>query len=1171
MINEQRALTTLDLTLKNAFETLNKFSVWASTPNADVTFNLLDAMPTLNSNGSGIFLKPIKVPSFNSITTTIFGPIGNTSSRTINWGLTFQANGNDWTFQNYSPAGNSSSPVATGKKSNLNVLVDSKFGNVNTKVKITNTNVQESGYSYSATYDAASSISFSDNTHNGVVYLSALTSSLKSPSLLLGADVTTGVASSTLSARLKGLTISNGSRNILQYSFVNNTGKNTIHLGSLNSTYDTTVMGGNVSILGYSGRSLALSVGSEYVHDLNLLSSIPSTKGYDISLAVPDNTTITSMIIGDVTSLDLAASNRFFLHSANDYIDSNDTDGDFVIGSTKKLQLNGGSSLVLASDSKVSIGIDTESGITEEIVVTKGMVTIPNLFISKKSNFSLSGLKHRSVLYPALSLEYIPLQKESTSIPKGYSSAVEYVVDIVNKINVNLDNVSEYDVTINDFSGTKKSYLVFYKDSRVYMYTSNASSGNNLEGAYSQSTLVTSIPSIIDSVEYPRVFSSDNYMYIIVIRINSIDIYYSSDSAIFTKLTSIANRGDYSYDLMKDFSMDITSKSSGIEDSIWMACSYDLDAASTFRAWSYNQDQGRSGTDIINVYNNCGVPVVTRNPNGFQGAFPSIRVDNPTGYGYQVNASAKIKSQSYINSLDGTTYAIIAVPVFYSDPNTVGSTSVVGTAYAKAVVHNNVVAFLDEGVYYTGGSIYYAPNYTKPYSGSGPGSYEQAGRIIDFMYPPNNTGEFTSYVNYDNLDSRTSYNKILSQSTTNKHLVYSYVSIKDTSIRLNSMVDIDTGNIYTQGNIPYNLDSPAGSTKIGYSRVLASDCYSRNNPTGIAYTIGQSEYLLTLNGGTGYVKGSYDINGSYVDYFNVGASILPASDYRFMYSNTVSGRNNYKLKTVSPIDEVDTSSIYSKDNELVAIVDMSSTSITCRDINDLLYKETSSTPIEVFSCSTSAMYVTLDGSVASNLSKGSYAGESYSTIIANIHIEPISYIAKNRNVDIDGVSFAGYTINRESNFNGYRLVLENNSRSGYKIPFYSKLKNSQISQSSYNTSKSNTAGSVDFEHNQNGIVYVVTTASYTYVIFLNSEDVFSYDGEFIIINDAHVVIKIENRYLDPNHGDFDSTVSIVNEFGNVVSIRCDYISGFRSGNTSIVNPASITTGLTEIGQSGGGC
>ena len=50
MINEQRALATLDLALKNAFETLDKYSLWVRTPEDSVTFNLVDAVPTLESN-----------------------------------------------------------------------------------------------------------------------------------------------------------------------------------------------------------------------------------------------------------------------------------------------------------------------------------------------------------------------------------------------------------------------------------------------------------------------------------------------------------------------------------------------------------------------------------------------------------------------------------------------------------------------------------------------------------------------------------------------------------------------------------------------------------------------------------------------------------------------------------------------------------------------------------------------------------------------------------------------------------------------------------------------------------------------------------------------------------------------------------------------------------------
>jgi hypothetical protein len=193
------------------------------------------------------------------------------------------------------------------------------------------------------------------------------------------------------------------------------------------------------------------------------------------------------------------------------------------------------------------------------------------------------------------------------------------------------------------------------------------------------------------------------------------------------------------------------------------------------------------------------------------------------------------------------------------------------------------------------------------------------------------------------------------------------------------------------------------------------------------------------------------------------------------------------------------------------------------------------------------------------------------TIIGNVHLEPISYVVKNRLLGVESRYLAGYNFEKTTlPLESYRLSFDNNGRSGYRIPFYSKLKTAQVIQSSYNTSRSTVAADFDFAYDPNVKIIVFPCDPFTYVLFVNDESIISADGSYITVNGEHAMIKFENKYLDPQDVAFDSSLSVTNEFGNVVSIRCDNASGYRAGMLKTAS-ASITYGLTEIAQSGGDC
>ena len=129
MLHEDRILKSIDLLTYNAREVLNKFSIWASTSDSDVIFDLFDALPSYTNNGTtgdGEYLKPLTVPSFSSISSGIFGTLGTTSTRDIYWNFDFVSNGVGWYFDEYvATTGNVAKSTTTPK---LHINVSSVYG-----------------------------------------------------------------------------------------------------------------------------------------------------------------------------------------------------------------------------------------------------------------------------------------------------------------------------------------------------------------------------------------------------------------------------------------------------------------------------------------------------------------------------------------------------------------------------------------------------------------------------------------------------------------------------------------------------------------------------------------------------------------------------------------------------------------------------------------------------------------------------------------------------------------------------------------------------------------------------------------------------------------------------------------------------------------------------------
>jgi hypothetical protein len=317
--------------------------------------------------------------------------------------------------------------------------------------------------------------------------------------------------------------------------------------------------------------------------------------------------------------------------------------------------------------------------------------------------------------------------------------------------------------------------------------------------------------------------------------------------------------------------------------------------------------------------------------------------------------------------------------------------------------------------------------------------------------------------------------------------------------------------------------------------------------------------------------------GSFVDYLNIGASPFESTDNRFLLSNSISGENFYVLNADSLVpDGASSDIIVDKSDYVHAIIDYSTNvKFNERDPDVVDKKSNSNSPIEVivgYAAGTSGTKLTYNTTYFDRKESDSARGSAgNANIFANIHIEPISYITKNRLASSDGVSIGGYSISKlDAPYDIYSLEFANNGHSGYKIPFYTKNRDIQMKQSSYNTCRLSTASDLDFRYEPDVKIYVIPGSEYTQVVFVNSDADVTFEANDVLIRKAYTILIFENKYLDPFNSSFNSKTAIVNESNNVVSIRCDYIRGYRAGTIESKH-TSLLVGLTEVGDVGGVC
>jgi hypothetical protein len=386
-----------------------------------------------------------------------------------------------------------------------------------------------------------------------------------------------------------------------------------------------------------------------------------------------------------------------------------------------------------------------------------------------------------------------------------------------------------------------------------------------------------------------------------------------------------------------------------------------------------------------------------------------------------------------------------------------------------------------------------------------------------------------------------------------------------------------------ESNNQYALDKPALKSSIQvnstYVKLLASNAMSSVAKGAVKYVYGSNETSIPFT--TVFTNltdpPTYLMHGSFVDYLNIGASPFESTDNRFLLSNCISGENWYILNAYSTVPEGASSDIIvDKADYVHSIIDYSTeVPFSERDSAIVGKKSDSNSPVEVivgYSAGTDGTKLTYDTPYFDRQESDSARGSGdNANIFANIHIEPISYIVKNRLAGSDGVNVGGYSISKlNTTYSVYSLEFANNGRSGYKIPFYTKNRDIQMKQSSYNTCKLSTASDLDFRYEPDVRIYVIPGSEYTQVVFVNSADDVTFESKHALIRKAYTILIFENKYLDPFNSSFNSKTAIVNESNNVVSIRCDYIRGYRAGTIESKH-TSLLVGLTEVGDVGGVC
>lgn len=1153
MINEQRALATLDLALKNAFETLDKYSLWVKTADDTVTFNLIDAVPTLESNGTGIFLKPITVPSFAAIRSSIFGPPGASQYRDMYWNLNFKAV-NGWTFSKY----RATDPTT------LSILVDTSFGSADTAIGITKTNVTENLVNSSIILDADSSL----NLNAKQFYVDSETFYAHHNKVDLG------VSSGT--SRLLGSSIVLGTGNGAYSAFTfkysknsNNIESNAITIGptstSKQSTYSMLIRSGSLDLEFYEGKDFKVKSRNGSVVR-NLFAAIYSNGGYDASF-LANGFKVNSLNVGDVKTFSLTASDSLILF--NDYGKLSFTsDESSIWGDILKLSSNTKTSL--GSKTSVNIGIEDSNGdISNEIVITKGAVTIPNLYVQKKANYSLSGVKHLSSTIIDPSVIYYPDGIAKTISQSSY--AFEYSKNIKSQV-IEETSGNDFATTVNDLSGSTKAYLTRLVDNGIEFMSADATYDSTNIVVTSKFTVVSVATGLSSITPYKynaslKMISTPNGMYIFVREVsgsnNYYNVYYSIDGLNFNKLHSYDIADAYIYDVSIDY---VTV---GTVDYIWFTHLRAFTLTTNYWCefnWFYTYV-------LFHLENNCSV--VKANV-------------------YNAAASQSLAGNGDAGGFSGNMYALYGAcnkVVVYPDGNGKSYALMLGT-YGSTWEHTTHEK--DLGAYLGGGkgtltsrTINHAHGlflrkFTAEYNdikrvdvlsfstdnGNG-NDFLVNGSIVDFSWDGTTGIAVMSSENSTRYIEFNSTTEVASSTLTNSDVRYSQYlsSISDTKIIKKMLVN---SNDYTKAFI-CNADNAV--TYAINSTLLDSIYGTILSSLGVIYYDWTTSSIVYYDNGTGGVakdlievivnksqaNGKYDLTGAVVDY--IGANYFEYGDF---FSNFVLSSVDGGDFTLTSAEDLTDRRVYVESNQgdITSIIESSNTSFTPTKLSSVIgvkYNKLKSIVISL-----SNIYNT-NGKISevSPVVRRSSIDTIFGAL--NFHIEPISYLVKNRKNTISTFAIGNYTISSTSISGLYALVSSNNPFSGYRIPYVN------YRSDEYSTV---TLDQINFSNQSDSIPEGPDMNSSLEPFYVTLDSTYCHIHDNVSIGNSTIIVTIPFGMIDPTDATFDPSCAIVNEFNNVVSLKLPYMFAIRSqncGSNFTKGRSNLILGLTEVAEIGGDC
>ena len=623
MLHEDRILKSIDLLTYNAREVLNKFSIWASTSDSDVIFDLFDALPSYTNNGTtgdGEYLKPLTVPSFSSISSGIFGLLGTTSARDIYWNFDFISNGDGWYFDEYVATTGNVAKSTTTPKLHINVssIYDkSSSGNDNSIIIRHNTlRYVEGTTDINLTSDLI--LEKADN-----INLTGTTAiDINSNKISIGNSISTGTITNYAGEYLLYTKIDGTKTNLIDFNpslltlgnigidFILNAKDINFHFadGFLLSQNDDS----GFDLLGYNNdtNTSYFADGGKYAYAGNDSEKLGTNVKEGFSFFVKNSSTT------DTTTFDTffdvwmegGVDKYYASRDTNTYSDFNTSIPDNLkksqsisvpyylnIGTIGTLTLAGEDLLTIKSANEIDLNIDSSN----EIVIKKGAVSIPNLELPIYTKTNLSDIKrYYDVNNQIKAFRLSKITNESpfagndvcTKITNDFNVLSAHEKYIWTTFNSDTTNVYEYVYYFESTSNTNEYNLICETYSYLIGGTPNYSTPLYKVTISTFNTSITNIQATSDSGQINT--------YFFISDVQGVTVCSSNDRG--NSFTVTLNKFKYKNNLtlakIISINTSITSENlsgCGIKDSIWLK----IESTTT------NTDPDYSQCVDISIYN----------------------------------------------------------------------------------------------------------------------------------------------------------------------------------------------------------------------------------------------------------------------------------------------------------------------------------------------------------------------------------------------------------------------------------------------------------------------------------------------------------------------------------------------------------------------------------------